>query len=72
MSLAQVEAALAANSRSNQQQPQQEQVPFGYPQDAVQVMAWKQQQKLMEQLSMDREMKRRQDAQKVNKRGGKI
>jgi hypothetical protein len=27
---------------------------------------------LMEQLSMDREMKRRQDAQKVNKRGGKI
>ncbi|KAI8885035.1 hypothetical protein K501DRAFT_216361 [Backusella circina FSU 941] len=63
MSLAQVEAALAANTRSNQQPQQQE--PFGYPQDAVQMMAWKQQQELMEQLALDREMKRRQDSQKV-------
>jgi DNA topoisomerase 2-associated protein PAT1 len=83
MSLAEVEAALAAGARaqqqpppvSQQQQQPQQQVfqeqfpPFGYGQsaDPMQMLAMKQQQELMEQMSLEREMKRRQNLRKVKK-----
>ncbi|KAI8095121.1 topoisomerase II-associated protein PAT1-domain-containing protein [Gilbertella persicaria] len=69
LSLAELEAALAAGAMSRQQQPpppppqQQPQQPFGYPTqpDPMQLLAMKQQQELKEQqLSMARELKRRE------------
>ncbi|KAI8877390.1 hypothetical protein K501DRAFT_42489 [Backusella circina FSU 941] len=60
-------------SQQQQQQPQQQQPyqeqfpPFGYggqSADPMQMLAMKQQQELMEQMSLEREMKRRQNLRK--------
>jgi DNA topoisomerase 2-associated protein PAT1 len=72
ISLAELEATLAANRPQQQQQPQQPQAehgipPFGFAQpDPMQILAMKQQQELKEQqLSMARELKRRELYRKV-------
>lgn len=73
LSLAELEATLAAN-RPQQQQQQQQQAqnehgipPFGFAQpDPMQILAMKQEQELKEQqLSMARELKRREFYRKV-------
>ncbi|KAI7898347.1 topoisomerase II-associated protein PAT1 [Cokeromyces recurvatus] len=66
LSLADLEAALTAGNPRSQQQMQQQtsehgMSPFGFGQpDPIQILAMKQQQELKEQLSIARELKRRE------------
>lgn len=64
MSLAELEASFATSG--NRPQPGAQTSPFAYPQpDPMQLLAMKQQHELKEQLSIARELKRRENYRKV-------